>query len=146
MLRLFFNRFSPLVFIVEIIGVVFIFLTMRLFFSFPHIGRLLLILYTLEYLSLRLFALIRWHPQSKRYEGIELHFKKLMVAVAYLLALLSILLYITHNIFFAILGIILFGMMLYPNLMLVYLYTKDKNTTPINHFSGNKYLPNIPNT
>ncbi|MBI4223577.1 MAG: hypothetical protein HY609_01475 [Deltaproteobacteria bacterium] len=97
-------------------------------------------LYLFEYLFLRLCATVRWHKQARRYEGIELQFKKGMIPASYLMALTSGVGFFTGSSFLLGPAVILIGVVAHVNVILLYLHFKDKNPTPINYFSGNKFL------
>lgn len=93
-------------------------------------------IYLIEYLFLKFCDTKRWHPQTKRYQGIELHFRKIMIPTSYLFAVTSGIGFFTGSGILLWLAIPILGIMTYSNATLIYLYNKDKNTTPINFFSG----------
>ena len=134
MLKIFFNRFSKIVYAMEIVGVV-----LTLLWAFKAPPKILFTLYVGGYLLLRVCATWRWHKQAKRYEGIELHFKKVMVLVSYMLPLASGIGLATGSTFLLWTAVILFAAILHVNVILLYLHYKDKNKTPINYFSRNKF-------
>lgn len=141
MLRFFFDRFSKVVYALEIIGVLFSAGWVDRILQNPsdRLDSVLVATYLAEYLFLRFCALWRWHPLAKRYEGLELHFKKVMIPTSYILAVFSGIGYFTGAAFPLWLAIALFGIMIYVNITLLYLFRKDKNKTPINYYSGNKF-------
>ena len=142
MLKFFFNRFSKIVYLFEILGV---FFTMGWLFKLrqsppPLLIKILLGIYIGEYLFIRFCATKRWYKQAKRYEGIELHFKKIMIPISYIMALISGIGFFTGStigLWFAILPM---GILLYVNVTLLYLHGKDKNKTPVNYYSNRKFL------
>ncbi len=134
MLKFFFNRFSKVVTAMEILGVVFTLLWLS-----KSPPKILITVYIAQYLFLRFCASWRWHKEAGRYEGIELHFKKVMTATAYLLAITSGVGYGTGSSFLLWVANLVFAFILYVNGTLLYLYYKDKNKTPINFYSGNKF-------
>lgn len=140
MLRLFFDRFSKIVVMMEITGVIFSALWIAQLRENPPplLPKILLALYGGEYLILRFCAVWRWHPQARRYEGLELHFKKIMIPTSYILAIFSGVGYFFGVFFHLWPAVALFGVMIYVNLTLLYLHFKDQNKTPVNYFSGNK--------
>ena len=100
--------------------------------------KILFAVYIAEYLFLRFCDTKRWHPAAKRYEGIELHFRKIMIPTSYILALTSGIGFFTGSGILLWLAIPLLGIMFYVNATILYLHGKDKNSTPINYFSGKK--------
>lgn len=98
-----------------------------------------LVIYLVEYLALRFCATLRWHKKAKRYDGIELQFKKAMIPTSYIMALTSAVGYLTGTTFLLWVAIFLLAILLHVNVILLYLHFKDKNTTPINYFSSNQF-------
>lgn len=141
MLRLFFDRFSKIVIMMEIIGVFFSVLWIAALWQNPPalLPKILAAVYGCEYLVLRFCAIWRWHPEANRYEGLELHFKKVMIPTSYILAIFSGVGYFSGVFFHLWPALALFGVMIYVNLTLLYLHFKDKNKTPVNYFSGGKF-------
>lgn len=145
MLKFFFDRFSKVVLIMEILGVLFTALWIYklyffLAFSYPPIlTSVLLSIYCVEYLFLRFCATKRWHPEAKRYEGIELQFKKALIPTSYMMALTSGVGFLTESTLLLWIAVPFMAIILHVNIILLYLHFKDKNTTPINYYSGNKY-------
>lgn len=141
MLRFFFDRFSKVVVMMEIAGVIFSALWLAEAWQNQPVllSKILLGTYLGEYLILRFCATWRWHPEAKRYEGLELHFKKIMIPTSYILAIFSLAGWLANIFLHLWLAVALMGIMIYANLTLLYLHGKDKNKTPINYFSGNKY-------
>lgn len=135
MLKFFFNRFSKVVYTMEILGVLLTvgWVTQTKAVSIP------LVIYLVEYLSLRFCATLRWHKGAKRYEGIELQFKKAMIPTSYIMVLTSGVGYFTGTTFLLWVAIFLLAILLHVNVILLYLHWKDKNTTPINYFSSNQF-------
>ena len=97
-------------------------------------------LYLFEYLFLRLCTTVRWHPRARRYEGIELQFKKGMIPTSYLMALTSAVGFFAGSTLLLWPAVVLIGIIAHVNVILLYLHFKDKNATPINYFSSNKSL------
>lgn len=132
MLKFFFDRFSKVVLLMEILGVAW---TLGWITRDPSF---LLMIYVAEYLFLRFCATKRWYRDANRYEGIELQFKKALIPTSYILALVSGVGFFTHSTVLLWMAIPLLGIILHVNILLLYLHHKDSNTTPINFFSGNK--------
>lgn len=100
----------------------------------------LLAIYIVEYLFLRLCATKRWYKNAARYEGIELHFKKGMIPTSYMMAVASGVGFFTGSTLLLWPVIVLIGVIAHVNVILFALHYKDKNKTPVNYYSNNKYL------
>ncbi|MBI5299715.1 MAG: hypothetical protein HY877_05425 [Deltaproteobacteria bacterium] len=142
MLKFFFDRFSKVVYAMEILGV---FFTLGWLWKMSQSPPSLLIkilmgFYIVEYLLSRFFASMRWHKQAERYEGIELHFKKIMIPISYILAIVSGVGFFTGMTFLLWFAIFVMGVISYVNITLIYLHYKDKNKTPVNYYSHTKYI------
>ncbi|MDP2600499.1 MAG: hypothetical protein Q8P84_07205 [Deltaproteobacteria bacterium] len=140
MLKFFFDRFSKIVYLMEVLGLAF---TLGWIWKLVHtrgafLTKILFAIYIAEYLFLRFCDTKRWHPAAKRYEGLELHFRKIMIPVSYILAITSGVGFFTGSGLLLWLAIPFMGVMFYANATLLYLHGKDKNKTPINYFSGKK--------
>lgn len=135
MLKFLFNRFSRVVYAMEIAGIIFTFLW---FFRSPP--KIIFGIAVLEYLFLRFCATWRWYKNAKRYEGIGLQFKKAMVPTSYIMAMASGVGYFTGSTLLLWAAIFLLAVILHVNVILLALHYKDKNTTPVNYYSGNKCL------
>ncbi len=137
MLKFFFDRFSKVVYLMEMIGVL---CTAGWLWKLLHTPNLLMTkilfdIYLLEYLFLKFCDIKRWHPTAGRYDGIALHFRKIMIPTSYILVLTSGIGFLTGSGTLLWAAIPLLGIMTYANATLIYLHHKDKNTTPINYFS-----------
>jgi hypothetical protein len=148
-LKVLFNRESPVVRSLEAIGVVLagVYLWRH---AIPFDWRDGLFLFLLA-CALFIFAcdLKRWYPDSERPEGpgqkigIEVHFLKARVPTSYILAVTSIVALL--DVPYLSTGIVLLAdlMMLVVapvNGILIWFHRFDKDTTPMNYFSLNKYL------
>jgi len=136
MLKFLFNRFSKVVYAMEILGVA---LTAAWYWQGP-LAKIAFLIYIVEYLLIRFCATKRWYSQAKRYEGIELQFKKAMIPTSYILAITSGLGFSTGSTIMLWAAIFLFAILLHVNVILLYLHYRDKNSTPVNFYSANKYL------
>lgn len=138
MLKLFFDRYSKVVILMEGAG---IFFTIGWIWRWPV--TLLFWIYLFGYLWIRFCAGVRWHKEAKRYEGLELHFKKSLIPASYILAIVSGIGFFggpsVVSYFLLWMAVILLAVIGHANIILLYLFLKDKNTTPINYFSANKY-------
>lgn len=140
MLKFFFNRFSKMVLAAEILGMAFTLGWILKLVHTPNAAgtKIFFAVYIAEYLFLRFCDTKRWHPAAKRYDGLELHFRKIMIPTSYILALTSGVGFFTGSGILLWLAIPFMGVMFYANATLLYLHRKDKNKTPINYFSGKK--------
>lgn len=142
MLKFFFDRFSKVVTLMEVIGILLTSLMsyQLAFYSSTLLTKILFAIFLSEYLFIRFCTTKRWHKEAKRYEGLELHFKKVMIPTSYLLAFQGVIGLTFHSTILLWLAIPILGFIVYVNATLLYLYAKDKNTTPINYYSHQKYL------
>lgn len=141
MLKFFFDRFSKVVYMMEALGVA---LTLAWLYKRVEppsslLTKILLFLFIAEYLGLRFCASVHWHKNAARYEGIELHFKKAMIPTAYILAFVSGMGFFAGFTLWLWPGILLLGILLHANIILLYLHFKDKNKTPVNYYSNEKF-------
>lgn len=140
MLKLFFDRFSKVVYAMEILGVLFTLAWLYKLAQHPpsFLTRFLICTVIGQYLLLRLCATRRWHKNARRYEGLELHFKKILIPTSYILAITSGLGFWAGLHFMLWPAILLMSVFLYVNFTLIYLHFRDKNKTPVNYYSRNK--------
>ena len=139
MLKFFFDRFSKVVYTLEVLGVLLTLAWSTHWTSFSLLTKVLVVIYAAEYLFLRFCASVRWYRNAKRYEGIELQFKKAMIPTSYILSLTSGIGYFTNSTITLWAAILLLAVLFHVNVILLFLHYKDKNTTPVNYYSGNKY-------
>ncbi len=149
MLKIFFNRTSPLVRLLELIGVILSvwFLTKRL--PTDGVVPLLFLFLFCSYLFVRICDGVNWYPREKNLPpdpkrfGIRVQFQKAIVPSAYILAITAAVALL--EIPFLSTGVITFAVLLMlivapVNGILLYFHLRDKDPTPINYFSLNKYL------
>ncbi|OGQ43139.1 MAG: hypothetical protein A3I70_00540 [Deltaproteobacteria bacterium RIFCSPLOWO2_02_FULL_44_34] len=139
MLKFFFDRFSKVVYTLEVLGVLLTAAWVTHWTSFSPLTKVLVVIYVTEYLFLRFCTSKRWYQNAKRYEGIELQFKKAIIPTSYILAITSGVGYFTNSTVLLWIAIVLLAVLLHVNVILLYLHSKDKNPTPVNYYSGNKY-------
>ncbi len=141
MLKKFFNRFSKIVYAMEIVGAILIPANLYRIFTGSYSTSLikLYLLWILSYLFVRFCATIRWHLTSERYSGIELHFKKIMVATSYVMAIFGLFHLIFPNIVWSIIPLVFFAINVSVNLTLAYFSLIDKDRTVANHYTHNLY-------
>ena len=147
MFKILFNRNSPLVRILELVGVgcSLLFLKGRL----PEIDvtTALYLFLLLCYLIIRVCDLIHWYPGEPRGVGIEVHFRKALVPTSYILSTASIVALL--NIPYLSTAVVLFADLLMlvvtpVNGIVIYFHLRDRDPLPINYFSLNKHLNNTP--
>ncbi|MBT3182469.1 MAG: hypothetical protein HN337_08195 [Deltaproteobacteria bacterium] len=91
----------------------------------------------LLYAFIRFCATKKWYPpEAPRYSGIELHFKKALVPVGYILAIFGIFGILFDPTPFLISEVILFIIIGHVDVILIYIHRKDNDPTPVNAFSG----------
>lgn len=142
MLKLFFNRKSPIVRAMEILGVV----ALGIFFrhggwqAWPLAPRIALCWFLALIVFLRICATVRWYPPHKRPEplcdcGIETHFRKVYVSGAYLLGIVGCWLAFgwSPRILYYVDAVLL--VFAHPHLILLYLHYKDTSLSPVNELS-----------
>ncbi|MBI4366760.1 MAG: hypothetical protein HY543_08085 [Deltaproteobacteria bacterium] len=140
MLKLFFNKESPVVYALEAIGLFLLawFLARgewrawawpRLLAGGSAVGC---------YLFLRWCVLWRWYPRASpggKYLGIALQFKKALVPASYLLALFGILLHVHAPTLLLYAIVFLLIVIAHVNGILLYFHARDRDATPVNYFS-----------
>lgn len=148
-LKTLFNRESPVVRSLEIVGVILgaVHLWKNLL-PFDWRGGIFLFLLAC---CLFIFAcdIIDWYPEdqkpagSKQKIGIEVHFLKARVPTSYILAITAAiaLLRIPYVSTTAVILAVVMMLVIAPvNGILLWFHRKDKDATPMNYFSLNKYL------
>lgn len=149
MLKLFFNRSSYAVRLMEVIGVTFSILYLKEHFYPLTITSLLFLFLIITYLFIRICDWIPWYAlrnikgKRSRDVGIRVHFEKSLVPTSYILAITSLVCFLGIPILsFTLLVIsVLMMMVIAPvNAILVHFHSKDTDPLPINHFSANDYL------
>ncbi|MBI1909501.1 MAG: hypothetical protein HYS22_04970 [Deltaproteobacteria bacterium] len=142
MLRFFFNRSSGFVRFLETLGVVEAVILLQLFHwrEGLTVPEWLFLFLLFQSLLMKVCDLIHWYPEPQRTIGIEVHFKKAMVAIAYILSLSSS--FILAGIFLPAVIIGNLSMMVFTvgNVVLLWLHFHDKEELPINWFTLNRHL------
>lgn len=81
-----------------------------------------------------------WYTKEHRGAGIEEHFEKTLVPVAYIMLITAILYYLWDKAWpFLLVTHFFFSIILLANFVLIYLHFKDKDTTPPSYFARNLY-------
>ena len=140
MLSFFFNRFSKIVYVMEIIGVPLVGLAaVHVFGGQGGAGAFVLMLIVLvEFVFIRICAIVHWYKGVPRGSGIELHFRKMVVATSYAMALLGVALLFAPPIVPLVIVALIFGIIAHINAILLYFHFHDKNTLPVNCYTGGK--------
>jgi len=140
MITFLFNHRSPTLYVVEALGIVGVAaMAWRMAAkSFGWLGWLLLAVAVAIYAFIRFCTTVRWYKDAKRYEGIELQFKKAMSPTVYVILIGSILFQILPST--VVLAVIAFMLAVigHVNVILLYLHYRDKQELPVNYFTGNK--------
>ena len=104
--------------------------------------KILFWLFTFLFLSL-LFTLIRfisWNKSHNKGHGIEEHFEKILVPLAYILVVIHGTYFLGSKWWiFLMVGSLLLLPILYVNFILIYFHLKDKDKTPPGYFSRSLY-------
>jgi len=137
MLKFFFNRFSFMVKLMEVLGVIVLpFVFYKTFFITKSLPAEIFFLIAIGiYGFIRFCATKRWYVDAPRYSGIELQFAKSLVPVGYIFTIFGILSLIFKPTFFLIIEAVLFAAIAHVNIILLYLRSKDHDPTPVNLFS-----------
>jgi len=110
----------------------------------PH-GRFTTIAFLIHLGLAALLTLIRfwpWYKASDRGAGIEEHFEKTMVPVAYILVVTNVLFLIWNNCWpFLLFTHLVFTVILVVNMILLRFHFMDKDTIPPSYFQRNLHLP-----
>jgi hypothetical protein len=90
------------------------------------------------YAFIRFCTSVRWYKNAKRYEGIELQFKKAMSPTVYITFIGSLVFQIVPSYIVLIVMTFMLAVVGHVNVILLYLKHRDTQELPINYFSGNK--------
>ena len=108
--------------------------------GFGWLGWLLFAIIVALYAFIRFCTTVRWYKNAKRYEGIELQFKKAMSPTVYVVLLGSILFQILPSSIELAVMLFMLAVIAHVNIILLYLKHRDTQDLPVNYFSGNKCL------
>lgn len=144
MITALFNHRSPALYAVEALGVIgLIAMTWRMAMKdFGWLGWLLFAIILALYAFIRFCTTVRWYKNAKRYEGIELQFKKAMSPTVYVVLLGSILFQIFPSTIELAIMLFMLAVIAHVNVILLYLKHRDTQDLPVNYFSGNKSSSN----
>ncbi|MBI2346615.1 MAG: hypothetical protein HYV03_07040 [Deltaproteobacteria bacterium] len=141
MLKLFFNKESPIVYALECLGVGFVLLWgfQGSWLAWSLVHKAAAVLVAIPYLFLRTCAWHRWYPRrqefSGRYLGIELQFKKAMVPTAYIMTITGGWLMSGGSPWLLYLAGLLLIVIAHVNIILLYFHRRDGDRTPVNEYS-----------
>jgi len=141
MARFLFNHRSPVIQVVEIMGVVtFIIMIGRMaHHTTPIASWCLWAIVLTEYVFIRYCASRRWYRDSVRGSGIELQFKRAHSPNAYLLFLASLCYLMAPSLVFPAVVAFLLAVIAHINVILLYLARRDTSSLPVNCFSNPHY-------
>lgn len=141
MLAFFFNRFSFVVRVMEIAGLVF--WPLAIARMFVRGASLLTVVLTaiviFEYAFIRYCTSRRWYKNAPRFAGIELQFLKALVPASYIMALSGAAMLIFPSAIFPAVVTLFLAFLAHVNVILLYLKSCDKDPMPVNFFSNNIY-------
>jgi hypothetical protein len=142
MLSFFFNRFSRVVIVMEAVGLLCMArVGVRLMAGEGSMAtKVLFAIVVFLYAFMRFCASHPWYKDAPRGSGIELHFKKMMVAASYILALLGLVLLFWLSAIPIVVALLLLAIVAHINVILLFLRAKDRDPTPVNYFSSGAFL------
>jgi hypothetical protein len=140
MITLLFNHRSPILYVVEALGILgLIAVGWRMVAKgFGWIGWLLFVIVVAIYLFIRFCTSVRWYRDAKRYEGIELQFKKAMSPTVYVMFIGSVFFQIFPSVIELAILVFMLLVISHVNVILLCLHYRDKQDLPVNYFSNNK--------
>lgn len=142
MVKSFFNRFSVMVRVMEVVGVLFMAaLAVRLASSGSALSWTLFAVVLVEYAFIRFCATHRWYPSAPRGSGIELHFLKAVVPIGYVLALTGLFAFLMSPAPPLAVAALLLALIAHLNVILLYFHLRDDSLLPVNAFSGSASPP-----
>lgn len=148
-LKILFHRTSPIVRILEILGLIFSAWAFFKFYGAFGYRMGFFLAFFGEYIFLRFCDSFPWYPLSERPAGrgqkigIEVHLQKSLVPASYILAIVAFLQIhpIPYLSFFLAAFAFFLGLVLSSvNGILIYFHFRDKDPLPMNFFSNNRYL------
>lgn len=126
MLKFFFNRYSFMVTLMEILGIIGALLILRQIstggYSYSH--KIIFYLILALYMFLRFSCLVSWHRGKKRSEGIGLHFLKAMVPTNYIMAVSTWCYIAFKNLAIIVVAAFLLAIIAHVNIILIGLHFK----------------------
>ena len=146
MLKFFFNRFSFMVTLTEIVGVALLIFTLvdMIERGATITAWILYWLVTIEYLFIRYCTSKRWYKNAPRYSGIELQFRKALISTGYSFILMLPLFLITRwSIFLAVIALV-FTLFAHINIILLTFHFRDEDMTPASFYTSGEYLKGCP--
>lgn len=134
MLKLLFNKFSKIVYSMETLGLLasagIVFKMIKRPTGLAEIISFSVFIFL--YLFLRFCATFRFYDNVPRYYGIELHFKKIMVAVSYIIGIVGVVGFFFPSTALFIVGSVILAAVAHINAIFLYLHHKDNDSTPPN--------------
>ncbi len=142
MIKLLFNRFSVAVKIAEACGIVLMLLVFVRCYCLDGSAAS----YALISLNIILYAFIRycttrrWYEDVPSYSGIEVQFKKALVPTGYTMTICAGWYLLLPSIVPLIISAAFLVVIAHVNIILLYFYYRDKDETPVNHYSSGQFL------
>lgn len=141
MLSFFFNRSSRMVLAMECVGLPLMAIALaRIFVDGSATARALVAAVFFLYAFMRFCASRRWYKDAPRYSGVELQFKKAMVPTSYTMAVAGLLCLPWPSAAVLAPAAFLLAVIAHVNVILLYLRSKDKDSTPVNFFTSGAFL------
>lgn len=144
MINFFFDRNSKMVVLMDLLGLLLtiIFLFTKYSVVLSGASKVAFWIYIALYLFIRICALIRWHKDSVKGEGVEQQFARAMVPTAYALTINGFCLLAFKTALMIYVSVFVLALVAHVNIILIYLFFKDTDKRPANYFSHNKHLSN----
>ncbi|MCB1213955.1 MAG: hypothetical protein KDK66_00635 [Deltaproteobacteria bacterium] len=140
MLKLFFNRHSPLVYLADLLTLLLLMLLAYKAFQSQFVfgGPSLFLVYT--YIFFNVLRFYPWYGPDKSDVGLRLHFQKILVPCTYISLLAFSLRYLGLGEFWLWFLVILTLPLHYSSWILIAFHWKDKSQLRAGYFSENHYL------
>ncbi len=137
MVRILFHHRSPLIGIVEFLGVLGLAaMPWRMAFEASGSGAwILLALVAAEYAFIRYCASRCWYRNAPRYAGIELQFKKALSPTVYIMLIGGLLFQLFPSWFVLLIVALLLAVISHVNVILIILHRRDPANDPVNVLS-----------
>ncbi len=148
-LKILFHRASPIVRVMEILGVFFSCVSFWRHREAFDLRMFFFVAFFLQYVFIRACDWVPWYPLSERPGGkdqkigIEVHLQKSLVPASYMLAIVAFLQVWPIpflSCFLTITAFLLATTLSTVNGILIFFHWRDKDPLPINFFSNNRYL------
>lgn len=138
MIKFLFDRFSKMVLVMEIAGVVLLAISfLRLVLGKINIAQIVLFSIVLFlYAFIRFCTIMRWYKDVPRYSGIELQFRKAIVPTSYIIAITFAWFALIPSAIPLVLAAFLLAIIAHVNVILLYFHFRDHDPAPVNFYSS----------